>query len=183
MAIEELDDAGRLAERPDPFVEAVQVEHVEQPDPATLVEDGVGGALEVLRPVRLPAEAALELIHHAHGRRLALAAVEETLERARERLSRLDFYPRPVRVDGVRVLVAPWFFRLPGLRRYHGYALWRTILLRSADASENLITHELCHIWQMQNQPLRVIWAWLTHRYRNNPYEREARRAVELTRP
>jgi hypothetical protein len=111
-----------------------------------------------------------------------LAQVQETLERARERLNRLDLYPRPVRLDGVRVVVAPSFFRLPGLRRYHGYALWRTILLRSPDASENLVTHELCHIWQMQNRPLRVIWAWLTHRYRNNPYEQEARRAVELTR-
>jgi hypothetical protein len=87
-----------------------------------------------------------------------------------------------VRIDGVRVIVAPSFFRIPGFRRYHGYALWRTILVRSADVSDNLITHELCHIWQMQNRPLRVLWAWLTHRYRSNPYEREARRAVDLTR-
>jgi hypothetical protein len=108
--------------------------------------------------------------------------VEEALNRARRRLDQLALYPRPVQLQGVRVVVAPWFFRLPGLRRYHGYALWRTILLRGADASDHLITHELCHIWQMQNRPLRVIWAWLTHRYRNNPYEREARRAVELTR-
>jgi hypothetical protein len=108
--------------------------------------------------------------------------VQDTLERARERLNRLDFYPRPVRIERVRIVVAPWFFRVPGFGRYHGYALWRTILLRHRDASENLITHELCHIWQMQNRPVGVIWAWLTHRYRNNPYEREARRAVELTR-
>ena len=111
--------------------------------------------------------------------------MRETLERARERLDRLDFYPRPVRLDGVRVVVAPWFFRIPGLRRYHGYALWRTILLRyppGERASDDLLTHELCHIWQMQNRPGRVLWAWLTHRYRNNPYELEARRAVELTR-
>jgi hypothetical protein len=108
--------------------------------------------------------------------------MEAALERARGRLNRLDFYPRPVRIDGVRVVVAPWFFRIPGFRRYHGYALWRTIVLRRSDASENLVTHELCHIWQMQNRPLNVIWAWLTHRYRNNPYEREARRAVDLTR-
>jgi hypothetical protein len=112
-----------------------------------------------------------------------VAPVQETLERAKERLDRLDLYPRPVRLEGVRVLVAPWFFRVPGFRRYHGYALWRTILLRSEGASDNLVTHELCHIWQMQNRPLHVLWAWLTHRYMNNPYEREARRAVELTRP
>jgi hypothetical protein len=111
-----------------------------------------------------------------------LATVREALDRARERLNRLDFYPRPVRLDGVRVVVAPWFFRVPGLTRYQGYALRRTILLRSPRASDDLVTHELCHVWQMQNRPLRVTWAWLTHRYRNNPYEREARRAVELTR-
>jgi hypothetical protein len=108
--------------------------------------------------------------------------VRDAVERARDRLNRLDFYPRPVRTERVRVLVAPWFFRLPGLRRYDGYALWRTILLRSPNASNDLVTHELCHIWQMQHRPLRVMWAWLTHRYRNNPYEQEARRAVELTR-
>ena len=108
--------------------------------------------------------------------------MQTALERARERLNRLDFYPRPVQIDRVRVVVAPWFFRVPGFRRYDGYALWRTILVRRPDASDNLIAHELCHIWQMQNRPLRVLWAWLTHRYRNNPYEREARRAVDLTR-
>jgi hypothetical protein len=65
--------------------------------------------------------------------------VDDALERARERLDRLDFYPRPVRLDRVRVLVAPWFFRVPGFRRYHGYALWRTILVRRADPSDDLI--------------------------------------------
>ena len=78
--------------------------------------------------------------------------------------------------------VAPWFFRLPGLRRYHGYALIRTILLRRADASEDLVTHELCHIWQMQHRPVRMVVTYLTTRYRQNPYELEARRAVEQTR-
>jgi hypothetical protein len=106
----------------------------------------------------------------------------QALERARDRLDRLDLYPRPVQLERVRIVVAPWFFGLPGFRRYDGYALWRTILLRRADASDNLITHELTHIWQMQNRPLRVLWAWLRHRYRSNPYELEARRAVETTR-
>ena len=82
----------------------------------------------------------------------------------------------------MRVFVAPWFFRIPGLRRYHGYALVRTILLRRVDASEDLITHELCHVWQMQHRPLRVMVAYLTTRYARNPYELEARRAVAATR-
>ena len=56
------------------------------------------------------------------------------LERAKARLDRLDLYPRPVRIDGARILVAPWFFRLPLMRRYHGYALVRTTLLQRADA-------------------------------------------------
>lgn len=105
------------------------------------------------------------------------------LVRAKRRLDRLDLYPRPVRLERVRMRVAPWFFRVPGFRRYHGYALWRTILLRRPDASEDLVTHELCHLWQMQHQPLRVLWAFLTTRYHENPYELEARRAVAATRP
>jgi hypothetical protein len=90
-----------------------------------------------------------------------------------------------VRLERVRVVVAPWFFRLPRLRRYHGYALWRTILLKrpvGAGASDDLVTHELCHIWQMQHRPSRVIVAYLSTRYRDNPYEREARWAVAQTR-
>ena len=104
------------------------------------------------------------------------------LERAKARLDLLDCYPEPVRLDGVRVTVAPRFFRLPGFRRHDGYALSRTILLRRAEASDNLLTHELCHVWQMQHRPLAVSLAWLLYPYRSNPFEREARRAVELTR-
>jgi hypothetical protein len=106
----------------------------------------------------------------------------ERIERAKARLDRLDFYPEPVRLEGVRLLVTPWFFRLPGFRRYRGYALWRTILVRERDPSDDLLTHELCHLWQMQHRPLAAMLAWLRSRYRENPFEREARRAVELTR-
>jgi hypothetical protein len=109
-------------------------------------------------------------------------APDPRLQRARARLDTLGFYPHPVEVDRARIVVAPWFFRLPRLRRYHGYALIRTILLRRPDASDDLVTHELCHLWQMQHRPLHVVWTYLTTRYRENPYEHEARRAVELTR-
>ena len=115
-------------------------------------------------------------------RRRRPPAPDERLLRAKARLDTLSFYPRPVRIDRVRLRVAPWFFRLPGLRRYHGYALVRTILLRDRNASENLVTHELCHVWQMQHRPVHVVWTYLTTRYRRNPYEAEARRAVDLTR-
>ena len=104
------------------------------------------------------------------------------LARAKARLDRLAIYFEPVRIHRVRIWFTPWFFRLPGLRRYKGYALRRTILLRSEDASDDLLTHELCHIWQMQQRPVAAMLAWLRYRYRENPFEREARSAVERTR-
>lgn len=104
------------------------------------------------------------------------------LRRARTRLDRLALYREPVSVDGVRIVVAPWFFRLPKLRRYDGYALWHTILLRRADASDDLVTHELCHLWQFQHRPLHMLWTYATTRYAGNLYEEEARRAVAETR-
>ena len=44
--------------------------------------------------------------------------------RAKARLDALDFYPTPVRIGRVRVLFAPWVFRLPWFRRFDGYTLW-----------------------------------------------------------
>jgi hypothetical protein len=105
---------------------------------------------------------------------------EQALVRARSRLEPLALYPRPIRTD-IRIVVLPLFFRLPKLRRYTGYALMRTILLEHADASEDLVTHELVHIWQFQHRPLHMLWTYATTRYRENPYEREARWAVERT--
>jgi hypothetical protein len=113
---------------------------------------------------------------------VAEAELRARLERAKARLDRLDWYPVPVRLERVRVVVAPWFFRIPGFRRYGGYALWRTILLKRADAREDLLTHELCHIWQVQHHPWHTTFTHLTTRYRSNPYELEARRAVAETR-
>jgi hypothetical protein len=110
------------------------------------------------------------------------AQLVAALARAKARLDRLDYYPRPVRLERVRVFVLPLFFRIPRLRRYTGYTLWRTILLKHASASDDLVTHELCHIWQMQHRPWHVTFKHLTTRYRKNPYELEARRAVAETR-
>jgi hypothetical protein len=107
---------------------------------------------------------------------------DQLLARAKARLDTLDFYPEPVRTRRVRVWVVPWVFRLPRMRRYHGYALYRTILLKSPEASEDLVTHELCHIWQSQQRPFHHLWTWATTRYASNPYEREAREAVARTR-
>jgi hypothetical protein len=114
---------------------------------------------------------------------VAEAEPAAALARAKARLDTLDYYPEPVRIDRVRVRIAPWFFRIPGFRRYHGYAFWRTILLKHPDASDDLVTHELCHIWQGQHRALHVSWKHVTTRYDADPYEIQARRAVTVTRP
>jgi len=113
-----------------------------------------------------------------------------TLARAKERLDHLDFYPRPVDMRGVRLVVAPWLFRVPGFRRFTGYATRHLVLLKAPEIDEDHVVHELCHVWQLQFRPWRV---WLSYArpstfsrdrtgYRANRYEVEARRAVELTR-
>jgi hypothetical protein len=88
-----------------------------------------------------------------------------------------------VRIDRVRVVVWPWFFRLPYFDRFDGHAAWNTIVLRRPVelAGDDLVTHELCHVWQMQHRPVRMPLSYLRG-YDRNPHELEARRAVELTR-
>jgi len=91
-----------------------------------------------------------------------------------------------VRIECVRVRVAPWLFRIPGFRRFRGYATRRNIWLKRPALDSRLIVHELCHVWQLQHEPLRV---WLSYAspstfsrdrraYRANRYEAEARRAA-----
>jgi hypothetical protein len=115
-----------------------------------------------------------------------MRSLEETsaLERAKARLDRLAFYPRPVRVARVRIIHVPWLFRLPWFRRFHGYEMVPLILIRLplADASEDLIVHELCHVWQDQHRRVRLWTSYLHRGYGNNPHEIEARRAVAETR-
>jgi hypothetical protein len=112
--------------------------------------------------------------------------IAAALDRARRRLDRLSLYPRPVRMRFVHLFVVPWFFRLPPFRRFDGYALHETILLRQrpgpGGASDDLVTHELCHVWQMQHRPLRMPLSYVAKGYGRNPYELEARRAADLTR-
>jgi hypothetical protein len=106
------------------------------------------------------------------------------LRAAAARLATLDFYPQRVRTRRVRIVHAPWFFRLPWLRRFAGYELWWWILLRDPleDVSVDLVVHELCHVWQLQQHPL--FWlSYLWQGYAGNEYEAQARLAVELTRP
>ncbi|HEY2319012.1 MAG TPA: hypothetical protein VGH67_11990 [Solirubrobacteraceae bacterium] len=104
----------------------------------------------------------------------------EVLVRAKARLDRLALYPRPVDIRGVRIVAARWLFALPWFRRFDGYTMWNLILLRSPQlaADEDLVCHELCHVWQMQHHPIRMPLSYLRLGYAHNPYEDEARRAV-----
>jgi hypothetical protein len=111
-----------------------------------------------------------------------LAASDERLQRAKARLDRLDWWPTPVRIERVRLFVTPWFFRLPWLSRFDGYAFHNAILIRSTDVSDDLVVHELCHVWQMQHRPLRMPLSYLGTGYAANPYERQARLAATVTR-
>ena len=106
----------------------------------------------------------------------------DRVERAKARLDRLDLYATPVRIGHVRVFVWPALFRLPWLRRFDGYAAWETILLRAAPLDDDLLCHELCHVWQMQHHPVSMPLSYLRAGYDRNPYEAEARGAVEKTR-
>jgi len=107
----------------------------------------------------------------------------DALTRAKARLDGLELYPRPVAMRHVRVLVVPWLFRLPWFRRFDGYSAHWTILLRRPldPADDDLLTHELCHVWQMQHRPLAMPLSYVVRGYAQNPYEVEARRAVEET--
>jgi hypothetical protein len=123
------------------------------------------------------------------GRRSA--AERTAIERAWKRLAPLALYRRPIDLARVRILTAPWLFRLPWFGRFDGYTIWSTILLREAlqRTSEDLIAHELVHVWQGQHEWVRL-WLsylkastfWGDHSgYWENPYEREARTAVART--
>ena len=113
----------------------------------------------------------------SHEARAALA-------RARAHLEPQALYPRPLRMRRVRLVVAPWLFRLPWFRRFDGYTMWDLILLRRplAESRPELVAHELCHVWQMQHRPLRMPLSYLRG-YAENRYELEARDAVERSRP
>ena len=101
------------------------------------------------------------------------------LARAARRLATLDFYPEPVRLGRVRIVHAPWLFRLPFFRRFVGYECGPLILIKRplADVSNDLVTHELCHVWQDQDHRLRMWWSYVRGGYADNPHEVEARRA------
>jgi hypothetical protein len=108
----------------------------------------------------------------------------DALKRAKARLDGLALYPRPVRIDRVYVVSAPLLFALPWFRRFDGYTMWNLILLRSPGlaSDDDLVCHELCHVWQMQHHPIAMPLSYLRLGYAHNPYEEEARRAAATPR-
>jgi hypothetical protein len=102
------------------------------------------------------------------------------LRRAKDRLDPLGLYERPVSIDHVRVGSTPWLFRLPWFRRFDGYAMWNLILVRAPGlvGDDDLICHELCHVWQMQHHPVRMPLSYLRLGYASNPYEVQAHQAA-----
>lgn len=119
------------------------------------------------------------------------SAEQAAIRRAWQRIEPLALCPHPIDVTRVRILSAPWLFRLPWVRRFDGYTVWSTILLRGRldPVDDELITHELVHVWQGQHEWLRLWISYLkpsTFRgqrsgYWENRYEREARSAVART--
>jgi hypothetical protein len=106
------------------------------------------------------------------------------LARAQRRLATLTLYSRPVRMRHVRILHTPWLFRLPGFRRFHGYECGPLIfVLRPlAEVSNDLVVHELCHVWQDQHRRTRMWLSYLWQGYAHNEHELEARYAAAATR-
>ncbi len=110
------------------------------------------------------------------------AAATQALARAKARLDALDLYARPVDLRGVRIRSAGRLFALPWFRRFDGYTMWNLILLRSPEllGDDDLVCHELCHVWQMQHHPVRMPLSYLRLGYADNPYEVEARHAASV---
>jgi hypothetical protein len=109
---------------------------------------------------------------------------QNALTRAKARLDALELYSPPVELGRVRILCPRWLFALPWFRRFDGYTMWNLILLRSAQLvdDDDLVCHELCHVWQMQHHPLRMPLSYLRFGYVRNPYEEQARRAAVRAR-
>jgi hypothetical protein len=112
------------------------------------------------------------------------SAERAVLTAAKARLDRLSLYPRPVDVRRVRIVHVPRLFVLPWFRRFDGYEAGPFIFLRRPieETSEDLVVHELCHVWQSQHRFLRMALSYLWEGYRDNRHEVEARYAAAATR-
>ena len=96
-----------------------------------------------------------------------MSAAAERLRAAAAHLNATGLYRTPIDPARVRVVHAPWFFRLPGMRRFDGYALPECILLRRplVEAPDGLLRHELCHVWQMRRRGPLMPLSYLVRGY------------------
>ena len=116
------------------------------------------------------------------GRRGRGAAERAAIDRAAARLAPLRLYPAPLDTGRVRILHVPWLFRLPWFNRFRGYNMGHLILLKHpmSEVSDDLVAHELTHVWQDQDHRLRMWLSYLRQGYADNPHEVEARRAAAV---
>jgi hypothetical protein len=123
-------------------------------------------------------------------------AERKALARAHARIAPLALFERPLRMERVRLASAPWLFRLPWFSRFEGYTINDLILIAGPvdGCSGDLVAHELVHVWQCQQPRLAWVRMWLSYArpstflgdqrgYWDNQYERQARWAVDATRP
>ena len=105
----------------------------------------------------------------------------EHLARAGRRLASIGLR---VNLRHVRIVHAPWLFRIPGFRRFHGYEIGPLVFVKRPlpEVSNDLITHELTHVWQDQNRRIRMWLSYLWQGYRDNEHEVQAREAAASTR-
>ena len=47
-----------------------------------------------------------------------------------------------------------------------------------SEVSDDLVVHELCHVWQMQHHPIAMPLSYVFRGYHDNPNEIEARAAA-----
>ena len=68
--------------------------------------------------------------------------------------------------------------------RFDGYEAGPLIFLRHRldQTSDDLIVHELCHVWQSQHRMIRMALSYLWQGYADNRHEVEARYATAATR-
>src|SRR3954451_3712570 len=115
---------------------------------------------------------------------LRSSAERDAITRAKARLDRLSLYPKPVDIRRVRILHVPRLFTLPWFRRFDGYEAGPLIFLRHPldETSDDLIVHELCHVWQSQHRMVHMALSYLWQGYANNRHEVEARYAAAAPR-
>ena len=102
------------------------------------------------------------------------------LQRAKRASTSSSYYPRPVRIDGVRLIVSPLAFSSRGSRRFDGWATHRAIFVRRPELLDDADLDQPRALPRLADAaPARADAAARTcSRTQTNPYELQARRAA-----